>query len=108
MVQLQSDVAALRRLFDPFLAASGDTIIWPPDDSDENAQFKRELFARAKQILAAGESALAGETVDIPELGSLEFRAIDESLSTDALKREWIELSSACRSVVQSLARAAA
>ena len=108
MTQLKNDVAVLRRLFEPWLAASGDTLIWPPEDSDENAPFKRELFAKAKQILAAGESAISGAAFDMPDLGSLEFNAIDTALGADPLKREWVDLGMACKCVVQSLSRTAA
>jgi hypothetical protein len=108
MTQLKNDVAALRRLFEPWLAASGDTLIFPPEESDENAPFKRELFAKAQQILAAGDSAISGAAFDLPELGNLEFRAIDQALGADPLKSEWVELSTACERVVQSIARAAA
>ena len=108
MTQLEHDVALLRRLFEPWLAASGDTLIWPPDESDRNAPFKREMIAKARQILAAGESALVGATFKVPQLDNSQPSAIEAALTSDPLKREFLELGMACKNVVQDLAREAA
>jgi len=99
---------ALRLLFEPWKTAPHGTVIWEPEASDPTAQFKRSVIAKAKEVLAAGDSALAGSGFKIPQFGEADFPAIQDALATDPEQRNFIELAAACESVSRSLARVAA
>lgn len=98
----------LRRLFEPCLTAPHGPVIWAPEESDPNRQFKRNMIAQAIQVLAAGDGALAGGSFEVPEFGESEFDAVQETLLTDPEENQFFELAVACKNVVQSLARIAA
>lgn len=105
MIKLEQDITTLRRLFEPWNTAPHGTAIWEPEASDLHAQFKRNLIAKAMEIIAAGESALAGVSFKTPQFGESDFTAIQDTLATDAEQRDFIELAIACESVTRSLAR---
>lgn len=105
VIQLQQEMTVLRRLFEPWNTGWGDTVIWEPEASDLNAQFKRDMIGKARDVIAAGESALAGTSFKVPEFAESEFDAIEESLGDDHEQRNFYELAVACGRVVQSLGR---
>jgi hypothetical protein len=76
--------------------------------SDPNAPYKRELIAKAFEVIAVGDAALAGASFKLPSFGESSFAAIQEALATDPEERDFIELASACESVRRSLAQVAA
>ena len=108
MTQLELEMTTLLRLFEPWNTAPHGTVIWEPEASDPNAEFKRDLIAKAVKIISAGDNALAGTSFEVPEFGELSFSAIQDALATDPEERNFIELASACESVSRSLARVAA
>ena len=79
MNQLEHDMVVLHRLFQPWLTAPHGTAIWEPEESDQNAQFKRDMIAKANEVIAAGDAALAGGRFIVPQFGKAEFDAIEES-----------------------------
>ncbi|SBV37685.1 hypothetical protein STPYR_12628 [uncultured Stenotrophomonas sp.] len=108
MSQLEYKMVTLRLLFEPWNTAPHGTAIWEPEASDPNAQFKREIIAKATAVIATGDSALAGSSFTVPQFGEADFSAIQDALATDPEQRDFIELAAACESVVRSLARVAA
>ncbi len=108
MSQLEHEMVVLRLLFEPWNTAPHGTVIWEPEVSDPNAQFKRETIAKATAVVAAGDSALAGSSFTVPQFGEADFSAIQDALATDPEQRNFIELAAACESVVRSLVRVAA
>ena len=108
MTQLELEMTALRRLFEPWNTAPHGTVIWEPEASDPNADFKRDLIAKAVKVITAGDSALAGASFEVPEFGESSFSAIQDVLAIDPEERNFIELAAACESVSRSLARVAA
>ena len=108
MTQLEREMAALRLLFEPWKTAPHGTVIWEPEASDPNVQFKRNVIAKATEVIAAGDNALAGSGFTVPQFGEPDFSAIQDALATDPEQRDFIELAAACESVVRSLARVTA
>ena len=108
MIQLEQEMIVLRRLFEPWNTAPHGTVIWEPETTDPNAEFKRDLIARALEVIAAGDCALAGATFSAPDFGESSFSPIQEALATDPEERDFIELAAACERVSHSLARVAA
>jgi hypothetical protein len=108
MTQLEREMSALRLLFEPWNTAPHGTVIWEPEPSDPNAQFKHSIIAKATEVIAAGDNALAGVSFKVPQFGESDFSAIQDALVTDPEQRDFIELAAACESVVRSLARVAA
>jgi len=108
MTQLEAEMTALRRLFEPWNTAPHGAVIWEPEASDPNAEFKRNLIAKAVAVIAAGDSVLAGASFKVPEFGKSSFSAIQHALATDSEERNFIELAAACESVCRSLALIAA
>lgn len=107
MTQLEHDMVTLRLLFEPWNTAPHGTVIWEPEVSDPNGQFKRDLVAKATQIIDAGDRALAGNSFTVPQFGEPDFSAIQHALATDPELRDFVELAAACESVVRSLTRVA-
>ena len=107
MTQLEHEIATLRLLFEPWNTAPWGTVIWEPEASDPNAQFKRSIIAKAFEVISAGDNALAGTSFTVPQFGESDFPAIQYALATDLEQRDFIKLAAACESVVRSLAREA-
>lgn len=108
MVQLEHEVIALRRLFEPWNTSPHGTVIWEPEESDPNAQLKRYMIEKAREVIAAGDNALAGTDFKVPQFGESEFTAIEESLANDHQQKAFYELAVACDRVVRSLGQGAA
>ncbi len=108
MSQLEHEMATLRLLFEPWNTVPHGTVIWEPETSDPNAQFKRSIIAKATEVITAGDNALAGTSFTVPQFGESDFTAIQDALATDPEQRDFIELAAACERVVRSLARVAA
>lgn len=108
MNQLEQDMTVLRRFFEPWNTAPSGTVIWEPEASDPNAQFKRNMIQKASDVIAAGDNALTGASFTMPGYGESEFKAIEESLVNDHEQQDFYALAVACHRVVQSLGRAAA
>ena len=108
MTQLEHAMASLHGLFTPWLSAPHGTVIWEPEESDPNAQFKRDFIAKAYQVLAAGDHALSGSNFKVPKFGEAEFDALETSLANDPEERSFFELAAACESVVKALGQPAA
>lgn len=108
MSQLEREMAALRLLFEPWNTAPHGTVIWEPDASDRNARFKCRIIAKATSVIAAGDRALAGSSFTIPQFGEADFSAIQDALTTDPEQRDFLELATACESVVRSLSQVSA
>lgn len=107
MTQLEHDMNVLHRLFEPWLTAPQDTVIWAVEESDPNAHIKHDLIAKANQVLAAGDNALIGARFEVPQFSESAFSAIAEALATDPEERDFFELAEACKRVAQSLAQIA-
>ena len=105
MTQLEQEMVVLRRLFEPWNTAPSGTVIWKPEDSDSNGQFKRSIIDKAFEVIVAGDSALAGGNIKLPEFGDSEYDAIAETLGHDHQQNAFNELALACVRVVQSLHR---
>lgn len=105
MTRLEQEMATLRLLFEPWNTAPHGTVIWEPEASDPNAQFKRNVIAKAVEVIAAGDNALVRASFKIPQFGEPDFDAIQDALAADPEERNFIELAAACESVVRSLAR---
>lgn len=105
MTQLENEMTALRRLFEPWNTAPHGTVIWQPEASDPNGEFKRDLIANAIEVIAAGDGALAGASFKVPAFGASSFSAIKDALGTDPEERDFIELAAVCESGCRSLAR---
>ena len=105
MTQLEHNMTVLRRLFEPWNTAPHGPVIWEPEASDANAQFKRGIISKAAKVITAGESALAGASFTMPQFGESEFNAISATLATDHEERAFHELAVACESVVKALGR---
>ena len=108
MSQLEQELIVLRRLFEPWNTAPHGTVIWEPDESDQNAEFKRNLISKASEVIVAGENALACNSFEVPQFGEPEFNAIAELLANDHAQQDFYELAVACHRVVKSLVRIAA
>ena len=108
MTQLEREMSTLRRLFEPWNTTPHGTVIWEPEASDPNAEFKRNLIAKATEVIAAGDNALAGANFKVPQFGESDFPTIQDALASDPEQRDFIELAAACESVVSSLGRVAA
>ncbi|WP_334132154.1 hypothetical protein [Silanimonas lenta] len=106
MTKLESDVSALRRLFEPWATAPHGPVIWEPEPSDPNEAYKRGLINKAIEVLGAGEAALAGESFRIPDFGESSFPGIQDALAGDAEASDFIQLAFACERVRRSLAQA--
>ena len=107
MTKLEQEMSDLRRLFEPWNTASGDTVIWQPEEADPHHQFKREMIGKAGEVIAAGENALAGRKFTVPRVGQPDFETIEASLATDADQNAFLELAVACDRVSRSLAQVA-
>lgn len=103
MNQLEQDMTVLRRLFEPWNTARNGIVIWKPEASDQNATIKRNMIQKARDIIAAGDNALAGASFTMPGYGESEFKAIEDSLVSDHEQRDFYALAVACHRVVQSL-----
>ncbi|UJJ58015.1 hypothetical protein [Rhodanobacter denitrificans] len=108
MTQLESNMTTLRRLFEPWNTAPYGTVIWEPEASDPNAAYKRELIAKAREVIAAGDAALTGASFQLPGFGESSFSAIQDALAMDPEERDFIELAAACENVCRSLVQVAA
>jgi hypothetical protein len=107
MIQLEQEMIVLRRLFEPWNTAPHGTAIWEPEATDPNAEFKRDLIAKAFVLIAAGDCALAGNNFSAPNFGELSFSLIQDALATDPEERNFIELAVACERVRHTLTRVA-
>lgn len=107
MTQLEHEMATLRLLFKPWIAAPHGTVILEHETAYPNAQFKRSIIAKGTEVITAGDEALAGTSFTAPQLGESDFTAIQDALATDPVHLDFIELAAACESVVRSLARVA-
>lgn len=105
--RLENEVVALRMLFEPWKTAPHGTVIWKPESSDPNSQFKRSIIFKAYEVISAGDNALAGAGVTVSEAGEVDIPAIEDALATDPEQRDYIELAVACERVVRSLKLAA-
>lgn len=103
MTQLEAEMTVLRRLFEPWNTAPHGTVIWEPEPSDPNAAYKHDLIAKASEVIAAGDAALAGAPVEVPDFGEQNYSEIQEALSADHEERDFIELAAACERVRRSL-----
>lgn len=107
MTQLEMEMTALRRLFEPWNTAPHGTVIWEPEAPDPNAEFKRDLIAKAIEVIAAGDAALLGASFKVPKFGESSISAIQDALATDPEERDFIGLAAACEGVCRSLSRVA-
>lgn len=105
MTNLKSDMATLRLLFEPRKTKPYGPAIWVPQEDDPNGQFKRRTIEMAKEIIFAGDNALAGLSFHVPTFGESEFEEITETLYSDPEERTYYELATACQRVVLSLNR---
>ncbi|KIQ26025.1 hypothetical protein RT95_12520 [Xanthomonas campestris] len=108
MNHLEQEMTLLRRLFEPWNTVPHGTVIWEPEASDPNGAFKREMIGKAGEVIAAGDSALAGASFNVPQFGEPDFDSLEASLANDHEQGAFYELAVACDRVVQSLARVAA
>ncbi len=108
MTRLEQEMATLRLLFEPWNTAPHGTVIWEPEASDPNAQFKRNIIAKAFEVIAAGDNALSGARFTLPQFDEFSFSDIEAALAADHEQRDFIELAAACENVVRSLARVSA
>ena len=108
MTQLEQEMTVLRLLFEPWNTAPSGTVIWEPEASDPNAGFKRDMIAKATEVIAAGDNALSGGNFKVPQFGESEFTAIQETLANDHEQRAFYELAIACDRVSKSVQRVAA
>lgn len=105
MSKLERELSALRRLFEPWSSSPQGTVIWEPEASDPNGQFKRDVIAKAAEVIAAGDNLLAGASVKVPRFGEADISAIEGALATDAEQRDYMELATACERVSRLLTR---
>ena len=107
MSNLASAVETLRKLLTAEPGYSNATVIWEPKKSDASFEFKRDIIAKAEQILMTGEAALADRHPKTTEFGDADFNAVEQALVNDAEQQAYYELALACEHVIRLIRQTA-